>query len=370
MAGRSSFLESVVSMKDPFAGVFRDKRVLVTGHTGFKGSWLSIWLNELGAKVIGFALTPELKKANFVAAKLSNKIVDIRGDIRDFTKLFAVFNKFQPEFVFHLAAQPLVTRSYLEPRPTYQTNLLGTVNLLEAVRLTKSVKVIVNVTSDKCYQNREWVWGYRESDSLGGYDPYSSSKACAELITAAYRQSFFNPEQIKKHRVALASARAGNVIGGGDWASDRIIPDCIKALQQGSTIQIKNPSAVRPWQHVLEPLSGYLLLAAQLYQQPDRYSEAWNFGPEQSSIITVKGLVEKVINCWGSGHWKDLSASSKFHETKVLSLDISKATRYLGWKPRLNLDQTIKLTVDWYQQANPTYQFNVEQIEAYLAKWD
>lgn len=357
-------------MEEMFNGVFKGKNVLVTGHTGFKGSWLSIWLNELGANVIGYALDPYTDKDNFVVTNLSNKIVDIRADIRDFDNLLSVFKKYKPEIVFHLAAQPLVRLSYKEPRETYETNIMGTVNLFEAVRRTETVRIVVNITSDKCYENKEWIWGYRENDPMGGYDPYSSSKGCAELVTSAYLRSFFNPTEIDKHGVALASVRAGNVIGGGDWAQDRLVPDCIKSLQEGKEIEIRSPYAIRPWQHVLEPLSGYLLLASKLYHEPKNYTGAWNFGPEESSIVTVKELVEKIIYYWGSGQWLDVSSSTKPHEARLLKLDISKARYYLKWRPRLNIDETVNFTIEWYKnlnsKINDIYNFNVNQIKKYV----
>nr|WP_234983966.1 CDP-glucose 4,6-dehydratase [Selenihalanaerobacter shriftii] len=357
-----------VEMDKMLNGVFKDKNVLVTGHTGFKGSWLTTWLNELEANVIGYALDPYREKDNFVVTNLSSKITDIRGDVRDFDKLLSVFEEYKPEIVFHLAAQPLVRLSYEEPRETYETNVMGTVNLLETCKQVDSVRVVVNVTSDKCYENKEMIWGYRENDSMGGYDPYSSSKGCAELVTSAYRRSFFNPQDLDEHGVALASVRAGNVIGGGDWAKDRLMTDCITALQAGKKIKIRSPQAIRPWQHVLEPLSGYLLLASKLYKEPKKYIGGWNFGPEESSIVNVGELVEKLIDCWGSGKWLDTSSNDEPHEAKLLKLDISKARYYLNWSPRLDIDKTIKLVVDWYKEDNISYGFNVQQIKEYINK--
>jgi CDP-glucose 4,6-dehydratase len=293
-----------------FSNVFKNKTVLVTGHTGFKGSWLCIWLKELGANVVGYALEPYTERDNFVVSGLKDKVTHIIGDIRDYQNLTKVFKKYQPEFVFHLAAQPIVRESYTNPKDTYDINVGGTVNVLECCRLTDSVRVIINVTSDKCYENKEWVWGYRENDPMGGYDPYSSSKGCSELVTAAYRQSFFNPSLpdpltfspshlltflIPKPSVALSSARAGNVIGGGDWQKDRIVPDCIRALESNKPIEIRNPNATRPWQHVLEPLNGYLLLASRMYEEPQKFCGAWNFGPDYDSIIPVGKVADKVI---------------------------------------------------------------------------
>jgi CDP-glucose 4,6-dehydratase len=328
---------------------YKGKRVLVTGHTGFKGSWLSIWLTELGADVIGYALDPYTERDNFELSKISSKIIDIRADIRDFDKLEYTFQKYRPEFVFHLAAQSLVRMGYISPKETYDTNVGGTVNVLENCRKSKSVKIIINVTSDKCYENKEWVWGYRENDPLGGYDPYSSSKGCAELITVAYRNSFFNPKDFKIHGKALSSVRAGNIIGGGDWAKDRIIPDCIRALEKKEPIKIRNPKSIRPWQYVLEPIGGYLLLGARMFEDPEKYCGAWNFGPEGSSIISVQELVELVLKYWEKGNWEKSKKNKEPHEAKLLILDISKAKYELGWKPSMDVKEAVKHTVDWYK---------------------
>jgi CDP-glucose 4,6-dehydratase len=342
-----------LGVKRLFNDAFKDKTVLVTGHTGFKGSWLSIWLRELGANVIGYALEPYTENDNFVVARMENKIRSKIGDIRDYDKLKEVFDEYQPEIVFHLAAQPLVRLSYEQPKLTYDTNVGGTVNLLECCRLTQSVKVIINVTSDKCYENREWIWGYRENDPLGGHDPYSSSKGCSEIITSAYRGS---------------SVRAGNVIGGGDWREDRLVPDCIRALRNNEPVGIRSPESVRPWQHVLEPLSGYLLLASKMYEEGERYSGAWNFGPDHSSIITVRELVKRVIGYWGNGQYKDLSEglTQEPHEAKSLILDISKAVNLLNWWPILDLDEAIEYTVNWYKASAVGYDFCVSQISDYI----
>jgi len=351
-------------MKELFDGIYNEKNVLVTGHTGFKGSWLSIWLNELGANVIGYALDPYTEKDNFVVTNLSDKITDLRGEIRDFDNLLRTFKEEKPEIIFHLAAQPLVRLSYKEPRETYEVNVMGTVNVLEAARQSDSVKTVIIITSDKCYENNEWIWGYRENDPMGGYDPYSSSKGCAELVTSAYTRSFFENEDSD---IAVASVRAGNVIGGGDWAADRLITDCISYLKEDKAIEIRSPKAIRPWQHVLEPLRGYLLLASKLYQNPKKYTGAWNFGPNEASIVTVGELVDKLVNKWGSGKWIDTSNNNEPHEAKLLKLDISKARHHLNWEPKLNFDQTIDLVVDWYQNDNVDYDFDVEQIKKYLS---
>ncbi len=350
-------------MEEFFDGIYKNKNVLVTGHTGFKGSWLSIWLNEMGANVIGYALDPYTEQDNFVVTNLSERITDIRGEIRDYDKLLKTFEEEKPEIVFHLAAQPLVRLSYKEPRETYEVNVMGTVNVLEAARQTDSVKAVVIITSDKCYENNEWIWGYRENDPMGGYDPYSSSKGCAELVTSAYTRSFFSS---KDSNLTVASARAGNVIGGGDWAEDRLITDCITYLKEDKAIEIRSPEAIRPWQHVLEPLRGYLLLASKLYQNPEQYTGAWNFGPDEASIVTVGELVDKLVNKWGSGEWIDTSNNDEPHEAKLLKLDISKARHHLNWEPKLNFNQTINLVVDWYQNENVNYDFDVEQIKQYL----
>ena len=349
-----------------FAGVYAGKKVIITGHTGFKGSWLCVWLKELGANVVGYALEPYTDRDNFVVTGLQHKIAHITGDVRDFHELRKVFEEYKPEFVFHLAAQPIVRKSYTNPKETYDINVGGTVNVLECCRLTDSVRVIVNVTSDKCYENKEWIWGYREIDPMGGYDPYSSSKGCSELITAAYRKSFFGPSTSQRS-VALASARAGNVIGGGDWQKDRIIPDCIKALESNEPVEIRNPNAIRPWQHVLEPLSGYLLLAAKMYEDPQKFYGAWNFGPNYDSIIPVGELADKVMDRWGNGSWIDLSNENASHEAKLLSLDISKAKSYLKWFPLWNIDKAIEKTVDWYKEykKKDPYRICVKQIEEF-----
>lgn len=353
-----------------FNNVYKGKTVLVTGHTGFKGSWISIWLHELGAKVIGYALDPYTERDNFVLSKLGEKIVDIRGDIRDKGKLEEVFKNYQPEFVFHLAAQPLVRLSYENPVETYATNVMGTINVLEAIRKTKGTKVGIMITTDKCYDNKEQLWGYRESDPMGGYDPYSSSKGAAEIAINSWRLSFFNPEEFEKHGKSIASVRAGNVIGGGDWAKDRIIPDCIKAIEAGIPIEIRSPKSVRPWEHVLEPLSGYLMLGEKMYNNPVEYAEAWNFGPELSSIIPVWNIAQSVINNYERGELKDVSDPNAVHEAKLLALDISKARFKLGWVPTLNIDETIKYTVDWYKDYNNTevYELCKQQITDFSVK--
>ncbi len=338
-------------MMDIFNAFYQGKRVLVTGHTGFKGSWLSIWLHELGAEVIGVAQDPFTERDNFVLSGIGQRIkADIRADIRDGERIKEIFRQYQPEIVFHLAAQPLVRLSYDIPVETYQTNVMGTIHILEAIRFTDSVKVGVMITTDKCYENREQIWGYRENEPMGGYDPYSSSKGAAEIAIASWRRSFFHPGAYEKHGKSIASVRAGNVIGGGDWALDRIIPDCIKALEAGKPIEIRSPKAIRPWQHVLEPLSGYMLLAQKMWNEPVKYCEGWNFGPKAESITNVWDVASMVIENYGSGELKDLSVPDALHEAKLLMLDISKAKFQLGWEPRMNIDECIQQVVDWYKR--------------------
>lgn len=364
-------MESLVIMNiDIYNSFFSGKRVLVTGHTGFKGSWLSIWLHELGAEVVGIAQEPFSYHDNFVLSGIGEKIkADIRADIRDGERIKEIFQEYRPEIVFHLAAQPLVRLSYDIPVETYQTNVMGTINILEAIRVTDSVKVGIMITTDKCYENKEQIWGYREDEPMGGYDPYSSSKGAAEIAIASWRRSFFNPNEYEKHGKSIASVRAGNVIGGGDWALDRIIPDCIKALEADKSIEIRSPKAIRPWQHVLEPLSGYMLLAQKMWNEPTKYCEGWNFGPRAEAISTVWDVAERVVEYYGSGDLKDLSGPVALHEAKLLMLDISKAKLILGWEPMLDIEQTIELTVDWYKryQRENVHSICLEQIKKYIA---
>jgi CDP-glucose 4,6-dehydratase len=354
-----------------FDNIYKNKAALITGHTGFKGSWLAIWLKELGADVIGYSLAPPSQPNNFEATKLQEKIIHIHGDIRDLDRLMETFKKYQPEFIFHLAAQPIVRLSYDEPKMTFDTNVGGTVNVFEAVRKTSSVKVLVNITSDKCYDNKEWVWGYRENDSLGGHDPYSASKGCAELVFSAYLKSFFSQNNIHNRRIGAASARAGNVIGGGDWGRDRLVPDCIRALSLQQPIGIRNPVAIRPWQHVLEPLGGYLLLGANLSKDPMKYSGVWNFGPDDSSHLTVAEMADRLIKYWGDGSWNDLSAPNALHEAKLLKLNCDKAHTTLKWHSVLTINECLKMTAEWYKnfydrrQDGDLYPCCVEQIHHY-----
>ena len=347
---------------------WQGKKVLVTGHTGFKGSWLSLWLQAMGAQVTGYALAPPTNPSLFEVAEVGSGMISIIGDIRDLDKLQAVFAEYQPEIVIHMAAQPLVRYSYQNPVETYSTNVMGTVNLLEAVRKTPGVKAAVNITTDKCYENREWAWGYRENEPMGGYDPYSNSKGCAELVSAAYRSSFFNADTYAQHGVALATARAGNVIGGGDWAEDRLIPDIMRAITQDEPVNIRNPQAIRPWQHVLEPLSGYLVLAKKLVEEGPTYAEAWNFGPNDQDAKPVQWIVERLTQTWGDGANWHVDNGNHPHEAHYLKLDCSKAKSRLDWQPQWHLDEALDRIVDWqkqYQQGANMKEVTLEQIDHY-----
>lgn len=331
---------------------WQNKRVFVTGHTGFKGSWLSLWLNSMGADVTGYALDPSTEPSLFKLAGIGNLVDSRIEDIRNLSRLKDVMQDSRPEIVIHMAAQPLVRESYRNPVETFEINVMGTVNLLEAVRGCESVRAVVNVTTDKCYENKEWVWGYRENDPMGGYDPYSSSKGCSELVTSAYRQSFFNTDSYARHRVAVASARAGNVIGGGDWAADRLIPDCIRSILSGKKILIRNPHAIRPWQHVLEPLSGYLTLAERLYKDGPRFAGAWNFGSDDKDARPVEWIVKRVCERWGNDASYEIDKGEHPHEAHYLKLDCSKAKAELPWHPRWDLETVIDSIVDWTRAFN------------------
>jgi CDP-glucose 4,6-dehydratase len=342
----------MVKMETLFSGVYSGKTVLVTGHTGFKGSWLILWLQLLGARVIGYALPPHTEPSLFQLSNAQEGITHIIGDTRDLSKVREVCQTYKPDFVFHLAAQSLVRYSYEHPVETYETNVMGTIHLFEAIRATPSVRVCVNVTSDKCYENREWEYSYRENDPMGGYDPYSSSKGCAELITAAYRRSFFNIGNSPSVRVA--SVRAGNVIGGGDWARDRLIPDCVRSLAAKSPVIVRNPEAVRPWQYVLEPLSGYLWLGACLWNTPSTFEGSWNFGPHTAGNVSVRQIVNQVVAMWGEGEWKHVcqEQSQEPHEARTLTLDITKSSSVLGWEPITSVSQAMTETIGWYLEQH------------------
>jgi len=328
------------------------RRVFLTGHTGFKGSWLAVWLARLGAQIRGYALDPCTEPNLFNLASVGNIVEDVRGDVRDYAKLEASITDFAPEIVFHLAAQPIVRRSYADPVGTYSTNVMGTVHLMEAIRKTPSVHAVVCVTTDKCYQNQEWIWPYRETDPLGGHDPYASSKACAEIVSAAYRSSFFPIEPLHEHRVALATARAGNVIGGGDWSEDRLIPDLIRGFRSGQPVLIRRPNAIRPWQHVLDPLHGYLMLAQELLAQPARFASAYNFGPSDEDVWPVERIATKLVRMWGDGASWIRDSVPSVHEDQVLRLDASKARVELGWQPKLKIEAALEWTMGWYRAWN------------------
>jgi len=349
---------------------YQGKTVLITGHTGFKGSWLALWLESLGAKVIGYSLDFPTDPSLFQATRLSDRIIDIRGDIQDCNNIFKTVKKYRPEFIFHLAAQPLVRYSYKNPLETFNVNVMGTANILESIRLSRYPTTCVCITSDKCYENRECDYAYRENDPLGGHDPYSASKGAAELVIASYRNSFFNPVK-GNPGVSLSSTRAGNIIGGGDWAEDRIVPDCIRALVKGKPIEIRNPRAIRPWQFVLDPLFGYLWLAIKMKEDPEVYTGAWNFGPGHSNAVDVQTLTEKVLKEWGSGTWKILSQNKNApHEASFLKLDITKSMTRLGWKPVYDIDGAIQKTVEWYKkyysEKTGIYDLSLKQVETFM----
>jgi CDP-glucose 4,6-dehydratase len=358
-------MDQMVNVADPFAAAFEGRRVLVTGDTGFKGSWLCLWLHQLGAKVVGYALPPERADDHFNLLGLDKLIEHVDGDILDSAAFNAVVDRFQPEILFHLAAQPLVRYSYAEPKLTFDTNIAGSVNILEAARLSKSLKALVYVTSDKCYRNNEWVWGYRENDEMGGHDPYSASKAAAELVFSSYQDSFFKARE----EFGAATVRAGNVIGGGDWALDRIVPDSIRALRAGEDIHLRNPNSTRPWQHVLEPLSGYLMTAAHLLDQPQRFAGAWNFGPDSESIRTVGELAQMIVNEWGDGKVVVAEQVNAPHEANLLHLNCDKAHQLMRWRSKWNADRAIAETVSWYRRVHEgasVLEISSQQILAYM----
>lgn len=333
-------------MPTSFAEFYRGKKILVTGHTGFKGGWMTVWLRLMGCDVCGFSLPPETAPNLFSTARVEDGVVSVMGDVRDMNAVASAFSRFEPEIVIHNAAQALVRRSYRDPVETYSTNVMGTVHVLEAVRQTPSVRAVVVVTSDKCYENREWARGYREDDAMGGFDPYSSSKGAAELVTGAYRRSFFS----QGNGPVVASARAGNVIGGGDWSEDRLIPDIAKGIISGRPILIRRPGSVRPWQHVLEPVRGYLLLGQRLWEHRQEYAEAWNFGPSEKDAVAVGELAQRMITAWGRGELKIQPEPETLHEAQWLRLDSRKAGEKLGWTPGLELQDAIEWTVKWYRE--------------------
>lgn len=350
---------------------FQGKKVFITGHTGFKGSWLCLWLHKLGAELHGYALNPPTTPSLFELTNISELLCSHRiADVRDEAALAEAMKRAQPEIVIHMAAQPLVRDSYKIPVETYAVNVMGTVHLLEAVRHCSSVKAVVNVTTDKCYENREWVWGYRENEPMGGFDPYSNSKGCSELVTAAYRQSYFtNHSNIQESVLpAVATARAGNVIGGGDWAADRLIPDIVRSLMAGEPVRIRNPHAIRPWQHVLEPLSGYLQLARHLYEQGSDFAEGWNFGPTDEDAKPVEWIVQRMCEFWGDNSRYEIDNGTHPHEAHYLKLDCAKAHMRLGWQPRWNLEKTLHSIIEWvnvYSSSGDLRTCCLEQIETY-----
>ena len=361
MDQRESAVEDVVN---PWQG----RRVFLTGHTGFKGGWLALWLARQGAQIRGYALDPGTEPSLFAVASVAAVLDDVRGDIRDFAKLEAAMTEFRPEVVFHLAAQPLVRHSYADPLGTYATNVMGTAHVLEAVRKTPSVRAVVCITTDKCYQNREWVWPYRETDPLGGHDPYSSSKACAEIVTAAYRSSFFPADRLHEHHVAVATARAGNVIGGGDWSEDRLIPDLIRGFQSGQPVLIRHPKAIRPWQHVLDPVWGYIMLAEQLLAERPEFAAAFNFGPGGDDVWPVERIATKLARLWGDGASWVCDTVPTVHESHSLRLDSSKARAELRWRPQLGVETALEWTMAWYRawrQGSDIGRLTQDQIAAY-----
>jgi CDP-glucose 4,6-dehydratase len=349
---------------------WQGKRVLVTGHTGFKGSWLSLWLQDIGSEVLGYALQPPTHPSLFQIARVADGMTSIIGNICALEHLQQVVASFQPEIVIHMAAQSVVRSSYVDPVLTYNTNVMGTVNLLEVIRQVGGVRAVVNITSDKCYENQEWAWGYRENDPLGGYDPYSSSKACAELVSTAYRNSFFHPSNYAEHGVAIASARAGNVIGGGDWTPDGLVADIIKSLLKQQPVSIRNPYATRPWQHVLDALNGYLVLVEHLYDKGPAFAQAWNFGPYESAVKPVGWLVEQLLSGWGENSIWEQDKAHQPHEANALSLDCSRARLKLGWEPQLSLEAALDQIIGWtksYQRGDDMQKVTKVSIHQFMA---
>jgi CDP-glucose 4,6-dehydratase len=357
----------VISVINP--SFWAGKKVFVTGHTGFKGSWLCLWLEQMGAVVRGYSLPAPTAPSLFDIADVRWGLISEEGDIRDFFHLRESLSDFKPDIVFHMAAQPLVRLSYDEPIETYSTNVMGTVYVLEAIKQVGGVKAVVNITSDKCYENREWVWGYREDEAMGGYDPYSNSKGCAELVASAYRNSFFNPAKYHEHGTALASVRAGNVIGGGDWAKDRLIPDILHSFEKNQSVIIRNPHSIRPWQHVLEPLSGYLLVAQHLYNDGPAFAEGWNFGPNEMDATPVQSIVETMVALWGEGAGWQLDGQEHPHEAHYLTLDCSKAKMRMGWHPRWDLNTTLARIVAWHKAwlaGRDMREYTLNEINDYM----
>ena len=370
----SKNLQRIMESEEDSEFSWQGRKVFLTGHTGFKGGWLALWLAKLGANVRGYALDPSTNPNLFTVARIGSVIDDVRGDLRDRDRLERAITEFSPEVVFHLAAQPLVRASYEDPIGTYETNVIGTARVLDSVRRTPSVRAVVAVTTDKCYENREWVWPYRETDPLGGYDPYSSSKACAEIVTAAYRQSYFPVEKLRKpkgHLVAVATARAGNVIGGGDWSVDRLLPDLVQGFLSGEPVLIRRPHAIRPWQHVLEPLHGYIRLAERLLTHNPRYASAYNFGPIEDDARPVSWIADRMTEFWGNGASWVLDANPGPHEAGYLKLDASRARAELGWTPKLRLEAALEYLVQWYRawqaESADMQAFTIYQIERYEA---
>lgn len=353
-------LEIIMNFNDTFKG----KKVFLTGHTGFKGSWLCCWLHLLGAEVKGYALSPENEYDLYNSINGNAFCNSVISDIRDREKLVKEIESFQPDFVFHLAAQPLVRLSYELPTQTFETNVMGTANILDALKFVNKHCVCVVITTDKVYENKEWFHPYREEDQLGGYDPYSASKAACEIVVSSFRNSFFNPTLFNEHKKSVASARAGNVIGGGDWSKDRIVPDIVRALKNKESVLVRNPNAIRPWQHVLEPLGGYLNLANLMYHNPGKFESAWNFGPMQDDVMNVEQVVKCAIDCWGEGSFQTPQLNNQPHEAGLLKLDISNAINKLKWNPKLNTREAIRWTIDFYKSENPEF-FMVKQIEEY-----
>ena len=353
-------------MNNLFGGIYKNKKVFLTGHTGFKGSWMTLWLKSLGAEVFGYSLTPLYKPSHYELLDLNTS--ETIDDIRNYNKLSKAIKSFNPDMVIHMAAQPIVRLSYREPRETFETNVMGTVNILNACRETESVRAVVNITTDKCYENREWVWGYRENDPMGGHDPYSASKGCAELVASAFRNSFFNTEKYGvDHNTLVASVRAGNVIGGGDWSEDRLIPDIIKAVNRGEEVIIRSPESTRPWQHVLEPLSGYLMLGQKLLEGKKDFAEAWNFGPTDEEAVTVHIVVESIKKTWPVVKYRIQPDNNNPHEANLLKLDCSKAHMKLQWKGIWGTESTFKKTALWYKEFYESKRIiSEEQLESYI----